>query len=910
MSEPELTSDSPVDVFVYHVLRGQPKALNDGREWNSFRLFGWTSGYERVCVLIRDTPTVAYLELRPRNDVVWTKPRGWIEWLPIMRHELALLKDIFLTDSFQNVNMGRYSKFGFKWRGIELVEKVLSSPGRYDFSVQRTATGPYPPVATPLLRLGFESSFAMRDFEAHVRLDTSMRYGNDFDVYLHETDSFLDVPTRCFAQHDLPQSGWMRINEYQRYLPEHRTEEKTQSKPSKSSKFSKPTAKPHQWCRPDAIEWDLVSSWDALQPLDTDVPPLLPRRLMVFDIETYSSRSVGKQAYPKHTLEEDCVFQVSIVIWSGERPQDPPDSYLLSLKEPDPIPDCTVVWCTDERDLLLKLIDKVDQCDVFTGWNILNYDWEYVYYRCVRNGLSETLLGVGCVEGLLGRWVEKVSDSKAHATQNYKYFEAEGKLHVDMLPLIKRDYKLRNYKLNTVLQRFKMPQMKDDLKADEMFKLYRLGTPATMATIARYCFIDSRVCLDLWLRLNIWIGLLEMSKLTGVSLVTICTKGTQIQMATRVVRVLWKEDRVLGQLKDFDPANPTGRKQVEEHSRRKEKKYTGATVFKAVPGLYRWVVVLDFASLYPSIMRGRNLDYATLVHDTQHSDGVDLSIPDDLCNVIEFSDHKNCPHDTNRKRLKNGEFSKAKVQIVCADNRFRWLKEEVVGEGLLPRILSDYLNARKATRKAMAVLREAQLVPLIASVLVDSLGERKEDPSTDELTRVQGLPIFDEIMNTGEKEVTLQVVNMPWQQIVQTGIKHANTALDALVESIRATLVQLVVLDKRQLAFKVCANRSVRVDFGAIVWMYGRAHDFSPSLSLCLGVSVQCVWRHGCGGRHLPSPTKSPLAPPRKAGSGSRWWPSGPPSTTAPRRSTATAARATLRCGYGTRTASKCSWSR
>ena len=809
-TEAPRTIDSPIDVFVYHLLRGQPKELGDGREWSTFRLFGWTADYERVCMVVRDTPTIAYLELRPRNEVVWTRPGGWMDWLPSMRHELAKLKPILLSDMFTQTNMGRYSKFGFRWRGIEPVELVLSTPGRYDLS-QSSSIPIIPPLATPLLRLEFETSFALRDFEQHVRMDMSMRYSDHFDVYIHESDSFLDVPIRCLARHDLPQSGWMHVKEYTRYRPEDRKEREPRGRGQLPS-----ATRRHHWCRAESIEWDLDVQWDALTPLDHDPPPLLPRRLMVFDIETYSSRSVSKQAYPEYKLVEDCVFQVSVVIWSGERPQDPPKSYLLSLKRPDPKivgADCTTRWCADERDLLRQFIELVDECDVFTGWNILGYDWEYVYHRCVRQGLTEALLGVGCVEGLQGRWVEKVSDSKAHATQNYRYFEAEGKLHVDMLPLIRRDYKLNNYKLDTVLKRFKMPLLKVDLKAQEMFRLYREGTPEGMGRVGYYCMVDSLSCLGLWQRLNVWIGLLEMSKLTGVSLVTLCTKGTQIQMATRVVRVLWSEGRVLGQLKDFDPENPSGRRRVEEvgsHSRRKEKKFTGATVFTVVPGLYRWVVVLDFASLYPSIIRGRNLDYRTLVHDEWHPSGVDPTVPDELCNVIQFSDHVGCEHDQSRKRLKNGEFSRSSARaVVCAEHRFRWLREEVVGEGLLPKILSGYLDARKATRRRMGMVRRERMMPLLAQLLVRGVEWRvgMVAPSVDELARAQAAhPIFEEVMRTGEKDVTLSVVDLPWAEVVALGAVHDGSLEASLVEAVRTVLVELVVMDKRQLSQKIASN--------------------------------------------------------------------------------------------------------
>jgi len=839
--DPPLTTNQPLDVFVYHLQRGDPKGLTDGREWGAFRLFGWTAKYERVCILVRDTPTVAYLELRPKNP--WTRTGGWKDWIPDIRTGLQNMMPELLSETFQTEIMSKWCKYSsFKWKSVELIEKVMNNPGRYEryvphteqgISIPSTPTTPIKlvPIKTPLLRLEFENSFSMRDFEQHLRMDHRMKYDDNLNMYLHETDSWIDLPIRCFARHNMSQSGWMRIKEYVRYHPDYREEyeshfeNRNHDRPSgkasqlKRTKKWSPVVLKHHWCRNDVVDYDLVVSWNAFEPVPHDPPPLLPKSLMVFDIETYSSRSIHKKAYPEFTIPEDCVFQISIVMWSGERPHDPPEVVLLSLKEPDRDivgKDCTTIWCRDEFELISVFIPYVDRCDVFTGWNILNYDWEYIYRRAQFHGLEDALLGVGWLENHQGKWEQASSDSKAQATQNFKYIDVMGKLQVDMLPIVRRNYTgLRNYKLNTVLRKFKMPVSKDDLNAMEMFRLFRRGTTEDMGRIGHYCKVDSIVCLDLWKRLNIWVGLLEMSKLTGVGLLPLYTRGTQIQTATRVVRVLWSEDKVLGCLNDFDPSNPSGRrKQVEQengvsvsHSMRKEKKYAGATVLTAIPGLYRWVVVLDFAGLYPSIMRGRNLDHGTLVRDDLHPNKYDDTIPDELCNVISWSDHLGCEHDTQRKRLKNGEFSKAKGMVICAENKFRWLKEEVVGEGLLPKLLTGFINARKQTRKRMDVVRNTQLKPCVASVLVRLVNVQNGSPTSVQLSQVQKEhSIFDEIVHTGEKDTTLDVVRSEWSEVVKLSEQHSERSLEELVEMIRAVLIEIVVLDKRQLAYKICAN--------------------------------------------------------------------------------------------------------
>ena len=52
------------------------------------------------------------------------------------------------------------------------------------------------------------------------------------------------------------------------------------------------------------------------------------------------------------------------------------------------------------------------------------------------------------------RAFKKLKFDFKNKTQNFKFLDAEGILHVDLLPLVKRDYKFDNYKLKTVSEFF------------------------------------------------------------------------------------------------------------------------------------------------------------------------------------------------------------------------------------------------------------------------------------------------------------------------------------------------------------------------------------------------------------------------------------------------------------------------
>ena len=54
------------------------------------------------------------------------------------------------------------------------------------------------------------------------------------------------------------------------------------------------------------------------------------------------------------------------------------------------------------------------------------------------------------------------------------FFDVEGRVFIDLLPLVKRDYRLDNYRLKTVSTYF-LGESKDPLNAQGIFKCYRMG---------------------------------------------------------------------------------------------------------------------------------------------------------------------------------------------------------------------------------------------------------------------------------------------------------------------------------------------------------------------------------------------------------------------------------------------------
>jgi DNA polymerase elongation subunit (family B) len=465
-------------------------------------------------------------------------------------------------------------------------------------------------------------------------------------------------------------------------------------------------------------------------------PPAKPL-IMGFDIEVNSSNPARM---PDATKPPDKVFQISCILSRQGDPPEKYDKYLLTLGQPDFDilgDDVGVLMYDNEAELLQGFTDFVNEHNpnILVGYNILGFDIPYMIDRAKHNLCIYDFDRMGFLKGAHARETTINWSSSAYKNQSFQFLDAEGRLFVDLLPLVKRDYKLNNYKLKTVASQFLKGLTKDDLSPQGIFKCYRIGMRGgrkgekAMGVVGKYCVKDSLLMNMLFEKLQTWIGLTEMASVCNVPVFYLYTKGQQIKVFSQLYKKCTHENRTV----EKDGYVPKD----DEH-------YVGATVFPPVPGVYDRVVPFDFSSLYPTTIIAYNLDYSTLVEDEK--------IPDSECHVMEWEDHIGCIHDPkvvrkteltqyinqemknltklrDTKKGKKGreleeikqevamrvkalkpyreersELNKSKPKhIMCTPRKFRWLKEPL---GVLPTLLKDLLEARSHTKKEIKVLKK------------------------------------------------------------------------------------------------------------------------------------------------------------------------------------------------------------
>jgi DNA polymerase elongation subunit (family B) len=446
----------------------------------------------------------------------------------------------------------------------------------------------------------------------------------------------------------------------------------------------------------------------------------IPKPLILsFDLEVNSEDQI---TMPKATRPGDVVFQISCVF--SRLGTTLYDKYLLSLGNPqESIVGAQTLKFTTEKKLLMGFKELINQKNpnVIIGYNIFNFDIPYLMDRANYKSIYPEWSQQGFPKDRCGIQREIKWSSSAYKNQEFKFLDCEGRLYIDLLPVVQRDFKLNDYKLKTVSTYF-IGETKDDLDPKSIFKCYVEGTrddseraSKYMSICGKYCMQDSMLVTKLFEKLNVWYGLSEMAVVCNVPMITLFTKGQQIKVYSSLYKYCL-ENKIVPEKDGYTVAE--------------NERYVGAYVFAPKPGLYENVVPVDFNSLYPSLIISYNLDYTTCAFDP--------SIPDELCHVMEWEDHISCKHDpkviekskltkiiddvTSKKKLSStqknyisqlrkqrSEITKSlNKNVMCEKRKYRFLKTENHPEfkGVLPNIVQSLLDARKETRKEMSKLKD------------------------------------------------------------------------------------------------------------------------------------------------------------------------------------------------------------
>lgn len=371
---------------------------------------------------------------------------------------------------------------------------------------------------------------------------------------------------------------------------------------------------------------------------------IAPFRILSIDIECQGRKGL----FPEPEL--DPVIQIANhCVEYGNESGIPLSKTIFTLGSCSSIAGAVVHSFETEGEMLLGWLHylKTIDPDILTGYNICNFDLCYLLNRAMTLKVSDAFYFWSRQIYERTTVKDRKFQSKQMGNREYKDVAMEGRIVMDAMVLIQRDYKLRSYSLNAVSQSF-LNEQKEDVHHSIISDLQE-GNEETRRRLAVYCLKDAYLPIRLLDRLMMVVNNVEMARVTGVPIGWLLERGQQIKVFSMLLRKAEKKKLLVPTI---DPSGSSDRG------------YEGATVIEPIRGFYNCpIATLDFASLYPSIIIAHNLCYSTLIRpcDVQKVDP----------SMVETSP--------------SGDV---------------FVKKEVF-PGVLPEVLEDLLVARKNARKEM-----------------------------------------------------------------------------------------------------------------------------------------------------------------------------------------------------------------
>lgn len=190
-------------------------------------------------------------------------------------------------------------------------------------------------------------------------------------------------------------------------------------------------------------------------------------KLCSYDLECYSH----DEQFPQPDRKEDPIIQIGMVFYTfGETEMT---KYILTLKDCDDIDDANVLSFDNEKDLLLEFqkIMQEEDPDIITGYNIYGFDEKYIYGRKKINRIDE--FGFLSRMGSRTEFREDVKLSSAALGDNVmSFYHTIGRVKIDLMKLIQKDYKLNSYKLDAVAEHFMREIIKKVEISGDKTKIY------------------------------------------------------------------------------------------------------------------------------------------------------------------------------------------------------------------------------------------------------------------------------------------------------------------------------------------------------------------------------------------------------------------------------------------------------
>lgn len=509
------------------------------------------------------------------------------------------------------------------------------------------------------------------------------KMGRDHGSMLIHEES-IPIDTKFFTEYNLEYSGTYEIYDIEKY-----------------DLIGRDHVKEYQIC------W-----YEPTHIIKHSKPKQIKPRIGYFDIETAST-----EYFPHEYLIQDVINIISFIIDEPDGTSHKycyttaPSSFAMSnldenfkLKDginlnrpkttrnvspPSDGRDFTTYSFTTEKEMLEQFLKDVGTSgiNVITGYNILKFDIKYIFFRCIMQGID------------IGK---KIVYKKSNDEYMFNY---PSLVCIDLFKFVKSHVpltELSSYKLKDVCKFYKLEDGKIEMAYQFMFDNYKsiLQKPTEpkhhedFGRVIEYCVRDSEVLSALYEKLQIWMTFTAFSNIHYAGIEIIANEGS----VRKLTNLIYRWMAYCGYV--FVPN--TGDKI----------KYEGGFVHLSSPGYKENVAIVDFASLYPSLIISNNLCPTTLIHPQ------DVVPPDAVAHKIDYKvvqedqtedmdiyedegEYDDDDDEAPPPKKKTGIFADAsKTKMVIVERTVNVVPVEK-RHGVFPQILTFLLSQRKVVKKKM-----------------------------------------------------------------------------------------------------------------------------------------------------------------------------------------------------------------
>ncbi|OAD62176.1 DNA polymerase zeta catalytic subunit, partial [Eufriesea mexicana] len=328
---------------------------------------------------------------------------------------------------------------------------------------------------------------------------------------------------------------------------------------------------------------------------------------------------------------------------------------------------CITSYVSSEEDLLNSLIILVRHCDpdILIGWEIESLSWGYIFHRASVIGLHDFTQQISRILNTVPTSKKQISDKN-----NFNDVKIPGRIILDVWRIMRHEVALLSYTFENVMynvmhERISCPTFKI------LTAWWNCKNVTIQWRIVTHYIIRVVGTLRILIHLDIIGRTCEHARLFGIQFYEVFSRGSQFRVESMMLR--------LAKPLNYIAVSPS----IQQRARMRAPESLPLIMEPQSAFYTDPLIVLDFQSLYPSIIIAYNYCFSTCLGRVEHIGHYE---------PYEFgATTLKIKKDTVKKLLGKINFAPCGVAFVKPEIRM----------GILPRMLTEILNTRIMVKESM-----------------------------------------------------------------------------------------------------------------------------------------------------------------------------------------------------------------